>query len=61
MIEHFVGQVEMKQTEEYKYLGFVISCRGDNMANIRNMQHKSIGLLERIHSKLESLNLIKLR
>ena len=57
MIEYYGGQIEMKQTEEYKYLGVIISCKGDNMANIRNIKSKSIGVTNKIHSKLKSLNL----
>ena len=57
MLEYYAGQTEMKQTEEYKYLGFVISCKGDNMAHIRNMKCKSIGVIKKICNKLESLNL----
>ena len=47
----------MKRTNEYKYLGFMISNKGDNMINIRKMKHKSIGIIKKIFSKLESLNL----
>ena len=57
MIEYYMGQTEMKQTEEYKYLGFIISSKGDNMAHIKNMKNKSIGVTRKIFSKLESLNL----
>jgi len=52
-----LGQTEMTQTNEYKYLGFVISSKGDNMAHIRTIKNKSIGLIRKICSKLESLNL----
>ena len=57
MVEYFDGQADIKQTEQYKYLGFVISSKGDNMANIRNIISKSIGVTRKIHSKLKSLNL----
>ena len=57
MFEYFDGQADIKQTEQYKYLGFVISSKGDNMANIRNIISKSIGVTRKIHSKLKSLNL----
>ena len=47
----------MKQTNEYKYLGFMISHKGDNMANIKKMKQKSIGITRKILSKLRSPNL----
>ena len=41
LIESFGGKIDIKQTEEYTYLGFVISYKGDNMANIRVMKKSS--------------------
>ena len=55
--EHFLGKVEIDQVQEYTYLGFVISNKGDNMANIRAMQKKSHGVIRKIMNKLDSLNL----
>ena len=57
MIELYDGQIDITRTNQNKYLGFVISSTGDNMANIKAMKNKSIGVIRRIHSKLNSLNL----
>ena len=57
LFEYFGGKIEMQQTNEYKYLGFMISHKGDNMANIKKMKQKSIGVTRKILSKLRSLNL----
>ena len=59
LVETYRGKIEIEQVEEYKYLGFVISSTGDNMANIRKVKNKSIGVIKKIISKLESLNLRK--
>ena len=42
---------------EQKYLGFVLSNKGDNMVNINHMKTKSKGIIWRIFNKLNSLNL----
>ena len=55
--EYYDGQTDMKQTDQYKYLGFVISSKGDNMTNIKNIISKSISATRKIQSKLKSLNL----
>ena len=34
--------------DEQKYLGFVLSNKGDNMVNINNMKKKSKGIIRRI-------------
>ena len=57
LIESYGGKIDIKKTEVYKYLGFMISCTGDNMANIREMKNKSIGVIRNIFNKLKSLNL----
>ena len=59
LVEEYQGKIEIEQVEEYKYLGFVISSTGDNMANIRKIRNKSIGVIKKILSKLDSLNLRK--
>ena len=56
-MEYYGGKVEIEKAEEYTYLGFVISCKGDNMANIRQVENKSIGVIKTIINKLNSLNL----
>ena len=59
LIESFNGQVAIDKTEEHKYLGFVISSKGDNMANIRQIEKKSIGVKRKIINRLNSLHLQK--
>ena len=57
--EHYAGLVEVEKTDEQKYLGFVVSCQGNNMANIRQIEKKSIGVVRKVINKLNSLNLGK--
>ena len=45
LVENYNGQVLIEKTNEYKYLGFVISNKGDNMANISQLRKKSIGVV----------------
>ena len=59
MVEKYSGLTEIGQTEEQMYLGFVLSSQGDNMANIRNLKQKSIGIIRKIFSKINCLNLQK--
>ena len=59
LIEQYTGQVEIEKCNEQKYLGFIISSTGDNMANIRTIRNKSIGTRRTIFSKLNSMNLMK--
>jgi hypothetical protein len=59
LVEHYAGQVEIEKCTEQKFLGFIISASGDNMANIRSLKNKSIGTIKKIFSKLNSLNLQK--
>ena len=56
-IETFVGKTQIGKTDSQKYLGFVISGKGDNMANINAVKKKSIGIIRKIMTKLESLHL----
>ena len=37
LIEEFDGQVKIEKTEEQRYLGFVLSSKGNNMVNIEHM------------------------
>ena len=55
--EIYCGLTKIEKTEEQKYLGFVLSSTGDNMANIRKMEQKSIGVIKSTLNKLNSLNL----
>ena len=57
LCESYDGKVKIEKAEEYTYLGFVISSKGENMANIRQLRNKSIGVIRQIFNKLNSLNL----
>ena len=57
LIESYNGKVDIEKTDEYVYLGFVISSSGSNMANIQQMKNKSIGVIKKIFNKLNSMNL----
>ena len=57
LLEYYGGKIEMKQTTQYKYLGFIISHTGDNMANIKQVKQKSIGITRKLLNRLKSLNL----
>ena len=54
LTEHYLGQSEIESTKSQKYLGFVLSSTGDNMANINPIKKKAIGV---VSNKLHSLNL----
>ena len=57
--ESFVGLTKIEQVKTQTYLGFTISSSGDNMANIDMMKKKSIGVIRKIFTKLNSLHLQK--
>ena len=57
--ETYSGQVPIDKTDKQKYLGFMISSKGDNMVNIKEMKNKSIWVIRKIFTKLDSLNLKK--
>ena len=57
MKDCYEGPMEMEKVSEFKYLGFIISNHGNNMANIQNIKNKSIGTIKKILNQLESLNL----
>ena len=59
LVEHYDGKVDIGQVQEYTYLGFVVSSKGDNLANIRQLEKKSIGVIRKIFNKLGSMNLQK--
>ena len=59
IVETYEGKIDIEQVTEYKYLGFIISSIGDNMAQIRHMKNKSVGIIRSIITKLNSLNLRK--
>ena len=45
LVETYEGLTPIGRTSEQKYLGFVISANGDNMANINSVKKKSIGII----------------
>ena len=57
--ETYGGQIPIDRTNEQKYLGFVISSKGDNMANITQLKKKSVGIIRTIINRLESFHLQK--
>ena len=57
LVQHYGGQIPIGKTDEQRYLGFVLSSKGDNMANINHMKKKANGVIKNIFSKLNSLNL----
>ena len=59
LVERYEGQVEIEMSPDQKYLGFIISSTGDNLANIKAVRNKSNGIIREIFEKLESLNLRK--
>ena len=59
ILEKYDGQTPIDQTEQQKYLGFIISNTGNNMVNISAVKKKSFGIIPKILSKLNSLKLRK--
>ena len=59
LVEEYEGRILIEETEKQKYLGFILSCKGDNMINIKNLKNKSIGIIRKLFNKLESLKLRK--
>ena len=57
LVEKYSGQTEIESVTEQKYLGFVLSNTGDNMANIREIKKKTIGIVKKTLNKLDSLHL----
>ena len=57
LVETYSGQVEIGRSNEQKYLGFILSSSGNNLANIRSLRNKSIGVIRKIFIKLNSLHL----
>ena len=55
--ETFEGLTPVGKTMEQKYLGFIISAEGNNMANIKAIKNKSIGTIRKLLTKLNTLNL----
>ena len=59
LVETYEGLVSIGQTTKQKYLGFIISSKGNNMDNINQMKNKSIGIIRKIFNRLDGLNLQK--
>ena len=59
LVETYFGKIPISKTEEEKYLGFVLSSKGNNMANINQIKKKSIGVVRKIFNRLNGLNLKK--
>ena len=57
--ETYEGITPIGKTLEQKYMGFVISATGNNMSNIKAVKNKSIGTIQKLLTKLNSLNLMK--
>ena len=57
--EIYDGVVVMDNTEQQKYLGFILSNKGDNMKNISEMRKRSVWIINNIFNKIKSLNLRK--
>ena len=57
--EKYVGKVQIEEVENQKYLGFVLSSTGNNLANIEAAEKKSLGVIRTIMTKLEVLKLRK--
>ena len=54
LIETHAGQTPIENTQKQKYLGFVLSGTGDNMANIKAIRNKSIGIIRKLMNKLNA-------
>ena len=57
LVDNYIGEVPISETQEQKYLGFVLSSSGNNMVNITALRNKSIGIIRTIMNKLELLHL----
>ena len=57
LVGEYEGEVPDGRVEEQKYLGFVLSDKGNNMVNINHIKKKAKGIIRRIFNRLNSLNL----
>ena len=57
LVETYMGQTKMENTDTYKYLRFLLSNKGDNTVNIHAMKNKSIWIIRKIITRLESPHL----
>ena len=59
LVETYEGLIAIDETTKQKYLGFIISSKGNNMENIREMKNKSIWIIRKTFKKLNGLHLQK--
>ena len=57
LVEKYEGKAPIEKTQKQKYLGFYLSSKGDNMANISEVQKKAVWVIKRIINRLDSLKL----
>ena len=55
--DKYVGKIAIEEASQQKYLGFVISSKGNNLENIQEIEKKSKGVIRTIMTKLEKLKL----
>ena len=55
LLEKYIGKVSIEEVQEQKYLGFILSSEGNNLANIKAMEQKAIGIIWTILWKLDHL------
>ena len=55
LIEKFEGKIKMKNVNEQKYLGFVLSKNGSNLNNIEAKQKIAIGIKKDIEYRVKGL------
>jgi hypothetical protein len=48
LLDSFEGLISINKTDKQKYLGFVLSNKGNNMMNISHMKNKSKGIIRKI-------------
>ena len=58
--EKYVGEEQMEETEEEKYLGDIVSKDGRNLKNIQMRVNKGKGILKKIKNILEEIPFGKL-
>ena len=57
LVEKCTGLTRVEKTENQTYLGFVISDKGNNLANIESIKKKANGVLRKIFNRLNCLKL----
>jgi hypothetical protein len=59
LVETYKGVKLMERTDKQKYLRFILSSRGNNMAKIDKIKRKSVWIMSKIFTKLNGRNLKK--